>query len=434
VKRLVVNAIRAPFATRGWAEFGYALVGLPLAVAGFLFTVCSVVAGVLLLGSFIGLPLIALGLIAARSLGSAHRELAHRLLGWQIDAPPPAASSGRGLFGWLGANLRDNRGWRAYGYLLLKLPVAVVAFAAAVAFRVGGIIFLLTPLFQNPDDARRAADHDGYVNHPFVQYGHFQFDSWPKIALLVLQGATMIVLAPWVLRPVLLLDRWLMRWLLGPSSLSERVLELEHSRAAAMDDAAARLRRIERDLHDGAQAQLVAVAMKLNLAGEKLAADSEQLDVPRIRELVGTAFDTAQQAITELRDLVAGIHPPILNDGLPAALATLAARGAVPTQLRVDLPTRPSAAIESILYFCAAELLTNVAKHAGARHAAVELTNSRGVIRLAVSDDGVGGAGTHTGSGLSGLAERVRTVDGSLSVLSPPGGPTTINVRLPMHA
>jgi signal transduction histidine kinase len=106
----------------------------------------------------------------------------------------------------------------------------------------------------------------------------------------------------------------------------------------------------------------------------------------------------------------------------------------VPTQLTVDVPTRPSPAIESILYFCAAELLTNVVKHAGARHAAVELTNSDGVIRLRVSDDGIGGAGTHTGSGLSGLAERVRTVDGSLSVLSPPGGPTTINVRLPMHA
>jgi signal transduction histidine kinase len=252
--------------------------------------------------------------------------------------------------------------------------------------------------------------------------------------LLVLQGATMIALAPWALRVVLLLDLWLMRWLLGPSSLSERVLELEHSRAAAMDDAAARLRRIERDLHDGAQAQLVVVAMKLTLASEKLAADSGQMDVPRIRELVGTALDTARQSITELRNLVAGIHPPILNDGLQAALTTLAARSAVPTQLVVDLPTRPSPAIESIAYFCAAELLTNVAKHAGARRAAVELTTTDGAIRLRVSDDGVGGAGTHTGSGLSGLAERVLRVDGSLSVLSPPGGPTTINVRLPMHA
>src|SRR5262249_10891037 len=137
------------------------------------------------------------------------------------------------------------------------------------------------------------------VHHEFIQYGHFQFDTWPKIALLVLQGAAMVALAPWALRPVLLIDRWLMRWLLGPSSLSKRVLELEHSRAAAMDDAVARLRRIERDLHDGAQAQFVAVAMKLSLANEKLAAGSAQMDVPRIRELVGTALDTSQQAITE---------------------------------------------------------------------------------------------------------------------------------------
>jgi signal transduction histidine kinase len=433
MKRRVVTIVRAPWTTRAWADFGYALAAFPLAVAGFVFTLCSVVAGVLLLVTFVGLPLIALGLVVARALGGAHRVLGRRLLGWQVDTPGPREAHGRGVLGWLSTSLWDSRGWRAYGYLLLKMPLAVVAFVAAVALRVGGAIFLLTPLLQQPDDARRAATHDGYVDHPFVQYGHFQFDSWPKIALLVLQGAMMILLAPWVLRPVLLLDRQLMRWLLGPSSLSERVWELERSRAAVMDDAAARLRRIERDLHDGAQAQLVAVAMKLSLAGEKLAVDSGQLDVPRIRELVSTAFDTTQHAITDLRDLVAGIHPPILNDGLPAALATLVARSAIPTQLTVDLPTRPSPAIESIAYFCAAELLTNIAKHAGARHAAIEVTNSGGVIRLRVSDDGVGGAGTHTGSGLSGLADRVLSVDGSLAVLSPPGGPTTINVRLPMH-
>ena len=159
-----------------------------------------------------------------------------------------------------------------------------------------------------------------------------------------------------------------------------RVRELEQSRAHVVDDSAARLRRIERDLHDGAQAQMVAVAMKLGLAREKLGgtiagtafAGTAQADLERVLELVDAAHRSAKDAITELRDLARGIHPPALDHGLGAALATLAARSDVPVELVVDLPERPSAAIETIAYFCAAELLTNVAKHSGARHATLE--------------------------------------------------------------
>jgi signal transduction histidine kinase len=221
-----------------------------------------------------------------------------------------------------------------------------------------------------------------------------------------------------------------------------RVRELEQSRSHVVEDSAARLRRIERDLHDGAQAQMVAVAMKLGLAKEKLGgtitgttvAGTVQADLERVLELVDAAHRGAKEAITELRDLARGIHPPVLDRGLGAALATLAARSDPPVELVVDLPERPSAAIETIAYFCAAELLANVAKHSGARHATMEAVHVAGLLRVRVSDDGTGGARLETRGGLAGLAGRVRTVDGRLQISSPPGGPTVIAVELPSHA
>jgi len=216
-----------------------------------------------------------------------------------------------------------------------------------------------------------------------------------------------------------------------------RVRELEQSRARVVDDSAARLRQIERDLHDGAQAQMVAVAMKLGLATKKLGGmidGTGQTDLERVLELVLAAHRGAKEAITELRDLARGIHPPVLDHGLGIALTSLAARSDVPVELVVDLPERPSAAIETIGYFCAAELLANVAKHSGARHATLEVAHGPGLVRLRVSDDGCGGARVENRGGLAGLAERIRTVDGRLQVTSPPGGPTVVAVELPSHA
>jgi signal transduction histidine kinase len=218
---------------------------------------------------------------------------------------------------------------------------------------------------------------------------------------------------------------------------ASRVHELERSRAHLVDDSAARLRRIERDLHDGAQAQMVAVAMKLGLAREKLAvvaAAAAQADLDRALELVDAAHRGAKEAIRELRDLARGIHPPALDHGLAAALTTLTARGDVPVELMVDLPERPSAAIETIAYFCAAELLTNVAKHSGARSATVQVTHAPGLVRVRVSDDGAGGARIEARGGLAGLADRIKTVDGRLQVNSPPDGPTVVTVDLPSRA
>ena len=218
---------------------------------------------------------------------------------------------------------------------------------------------------------------------------------------------------------------------------AQRVRELEQSRAHVVDDSAARLRRIERDLHDGAQAQMVAVTMKLGLAMKKLGGMTDgtgQTDLDRVLELVAAAHRGAKEAITELRDLARGIHPPVLDHGLGTALTTLAARSDLPVELVLDLPERPSAAIETIAYFCAAELLANVAKHSGARHATLEAVHVPGLLRVRVSDDGSGGARVEARGGLAGLAERVRTVDGRLQISSPPGGPTVVTVELPSHA
>ena len=216
-----------------------------------------------------------------------------------------------------------------------------------------------------------------------------------------------------------------------------RVHELERSRANLVEDSAARLRRIERDLHDGAQAQMVAVAMKLGLAREKLGGAIDgtmQPDLERVLELVDAAHRGAKEAIAELRDLARGIHPSVLDHGLGIALTTLAARSDVPVELVMDLPERPSAAIETIAYFCAAELLTNVAKHSGARHATLAAVCVPGLLQVRVSDDGSGGARLGARGGLAGIAERVKTVDGKLQVNSPSGGPTVVTVELPLYA
>jgi signal transduction histidine kinase len=177
--------------------------------------------------------------------------------------------------------------------------------------------------------------------------------------------------------------------------------------------------------------------MKLGLAVKKLGGmidGTAQADLDRVLELVLAAHRGAKEAITELRDLARGIHPAVLDHGLATAFSTLAARSEVPVDIVVDLPERPSAAIETIAYFCVAELLTNVTKHSGARQATLEAVYVAGLLRVRVSDDGCGGARLDERGGLAGLAERIRIVDGRLQVSSPPGGPSVVTVELPSHA
>ncbi|HZE51570.1 MAG TPA: sensor domain-containing protein [Jatrophihabitantaceae bacterium] len=414
---------RAPIARRTWACFGYLLIGAPLGVAGFAFTVTFLAAGVLAAITFLGLPLIGFTVLAGRRFGTLHRNLARKMIGARVDDPAPFQRR-PGVLGWLSAALADGTGWRALVYLVLKFPVSVAgAFGACLVWVEAGFM-VSYPVWWEAFHPMNKDSH-GRMHHAGLQFGDFFFDTWPKALLVSAAGLVALFLGPWPVRGMAALDGVLIRRLLGPWKGSARVRELEEKRTHAVEDSAASLRRIERDLHDGTQARLVALAMRLGQARE-----SE--DPARMRELVDSAHDSAKDAIAELRDLVRGIYPPVLDQGLDAALATLAARSAVPVELHTHVPQRPSPAIETIAYFCVAELLTNIAKHSGARHATVHAGEHGGRLQLEVRDDGLGGARIGAGTGLSGLDERVRTVDGTLTVHSPPGGPTVIAVELPV--
>jgi signal transduction histidine kinase len=261
--------------------------------------------------------------------------------------------------------------------------------------------------------------------------------SWIHGLAIFFTGILLFFAAPWLVRVFVYLDRLLMRALLGPDPVSIRVRTLEQARTQTVDASAATLRRIERDLHDGTQAQLVALAMRLGQAKEKLE-DAEHLDIDQVRKLVTDAHSGAKEAIVELRDLARGIHPPALDIGLEGALSTLAARSPVPTELSLSLFDRPTPAIEAITYFCAAELLANIAQHANASRASVTCAQHGRWLRLVVRDDGTGGAqlarAGSSSSGLSGLTDRVHAIDGRLDIVSPPRGPTVVTIDLPLQA
>ncbi len=216
---------------------------------------------------------------------------------------------------------------------------------------------------------------------------------------------------------------------------AERARELQERRARAVDQSAARLRRIERDLHDGAQVRLAALAMVLGEIKENLEhADGGTGGDGQVRMLVSAAHRNAVETLAELRDLARGIHPHALDRGLAAALCSLADTVSIPVDVSVRTRERPSAAIEAIAYFCAAELLANITKHSGASRAAISVGDDQGRIRITVTDNGSGGARLAPGGGLAGLRERVQTVDGHLGIESPHGGPTAITIELPGHA
>jgi signal transduction histidine kinase len=465
----VVRAVlREPFSRRARLELLWAVISLLAGVA-----VVGVVFGVALLAAVSselpGLPILVLvgllltAIVTARTVGGWHRQLAARLLGAEVSAPPPLRA-GRGVRRRLGACLRDGATWRALAYTLVKVPLAL-GYEFALVYWVG-LVNLTYPfwwgLFRNHDP--------GVELDPvpaITPFGFLRIATFPGTLVVFVAGLAAVLAAPWVTRGVIAVDRWLMGVLLGPGRLAARVRHLEESRDQVVDDAAATLRRIERDLHDGAQTQLATLAMKLGQAKEKLERDSDvAFDPDGAHELVDAAHRHAREALVELRNIAQGVHPPALDVGLDAALATLVARSPVPAHLYVDVGggtgvgtgaatgrgagtdvgtgvggggsgsgsgVRPAQAIETIAYFSVAELLANVAKHSRARHVTVEVTGHGPWLRVVVSDDGVGGAQPDAGRGLSGLVDRARAVDGRLDVVSPPGGPTVVVVELPLR-
>ena len=437
-QRLAETILRAPLTRRNYRELLYCGFGGLAGVAGFWVTVVLLLSGLTISASVIGivfgLVIITLALRFSRRLGSLHRRLLRRLLGHQVEAPPPF-QPGTGILNRVDRRLRDRAAWRVVWYSLIKLPVSAVQLYA-VTLTAFGLVNMAYPaiwlLFRN---------HSGDNLSPLVAVipvpfgGSFQISSWPGTFPAALAGAVCVVLAAWLARGINAGDRRLVRGLLGPSSLTERVSELERTRALAVDDSAAALRRVERDLHDGAQMRLAALAMNLGMAREKLGTDDGQPDNATVRELLDAAHRNAVDALADLRDLARGIHPPVLDSGLASALATLATSSAIPATVSADVGTRPAPAIETIAYFCAAELIANATKHSYANRINIKIYTERtGVLHLEVSDDGVGGAEQGRGSGLSGLAQRVSTVDGRIDVSSPPGGPTMVTVELPLRA
>ncbi|MER5308118.1 sensor domain-containing protein [Streptomyces sp. NPDC002773] len=420
-------AIRAPFEARTWRALLYVLIGLPLSICWFALSVAFVSVGAGLLITFLGVPILAGALAMCRGFGAVERARARGLLGLDVEAPEPVRGKTGGAFSWMGAMLKSGASWRHLLYAVVHLPWAVFSFGVTVAFWTWGWTLFTYPLWQwtfpayvGQDGLQLYGDgsHDLYLDSPF------------EVTATSLIGLLFVLVGPWLLRGFVAVDRLLVSGLLGPSRLASRVTELESDRGVVVDTAAADLRRIERDLHDGAQARLAALAMDLGLAKEKLAEDPRAAAV-----LVGEAHGEVKLALQELRDLARGIHPAVLTDrGLDAALSAVASRCAVPVSVDVDLPARPVPAIEGIAYFTVSELLRNVTAHARARRAWVDVWRSGDRLMLQVRDDGVGGAETVAGRSLAGLAERVGAVDGVLAVDSPSGGPTTVTAELPWRS
>jgi signal transduction histidine kinase len=432
-KEVARHVLREPFTRRPWVELAFFLVSGGLAVVGLAVVGVTMLAGIVLAITFVGLAILALSLRSARGLGGVMRHLARGMLGELVEDPEPAA--GRpGFLGWLQTRLRDRVAWRAVGYLALKVPLTFFGVLVAISLWWDAFACLLHPLWR---------DGGGLPvwGLPLALFSPGVLDNGPHSftdgVALFLFGIVFLLAAPWATRAFVNVDRLLMSSLLGPDPTAARLRTLEETRMQTVDASVATLRRIERDLHDGTQAQLVALAMRLGLAKEKLQ-DTEHVDLDRVRQLVDDAHRGAKEAIAELRDIARGIHPPALDIGLEGALATLAARSAVPTALSVELRARPTPAIEAIAYFCVAELLANVAQHADASRASVSCSENGSWLRLVVRDDGRGGALLSTvgssSSGLAGLTERVRAVDGRLHIVSPAGGPTVVTVDLPLSA
>ncbi|MCW7990227.1 sensor histidine kinase [Streptomyces sp. SID8375] len=417
--------LSAPFSGRTWREFLYLFLSLPMSVLMFVYAITVISLGAGLLVTFLGIPVLAGGLAGSRALGGLERARARALLGLDVADPEPARAPKPGLMGWVGAVLKSGVSWRHLVYSVLHMPWAVFSFVFSVTFWSVGWALLAYPLWRWTFLA--------YLDQPGIQMwgdgrgNGIYLDTPADIGFTSGLGLLLVLAGPWVIHGLTQVDRVMVHGLLGPSSLATRVSQLESDRGVVVDTAAADLRRIERDLHDGAQARLAALAMDLGLAKEKLAEDPEAA-----ARMVDEAHGEVKIALQELRDLARGIHPAILTDrGLGPALSALSARCTVPVTVTVDLDHRPAAAIEGIAYFTASELLQNVSRHARATSATLDVWRTADRLMVLVADNGGGGAHTGSGTGLAGLAERLDAVDGLLIVDSPVGGPTSITAELP---
>jgi signal transduction histidine kinase len=415
---VVVNLRSLPVAlwsARSWRATVHALAGLPAGLVGFALT-CGLPIGAaycavwsllyaapgrwLWTGGFVLLAVVAPlpAPVAVRAMTALQRRRFRVLLGVEIPAPP--------------GKVRAAAIWRQVAYHALGLVTGVAGAALVAALWSAGIgVGVAWPL-----QALGGWDSGGRV---------------PVTVPIGVLAVVSLLAAPWVARGVARVDTAAARALLGPShreELSARVESLARSRADIVAATDAERRRIERDLHDGAQQRLVSLAMNLGMARAGLT------DAPGdVQHVIGAAHDEAVQALAELREFVRGLHPAVLDDrGLDAALSGIVARVPLPVNLSVAVPERCPPVIEAIAYFVVSEALTNITKHAGATRAEVTVERVADRLRVVVTDDGRGGATTGgDGTGLLGLSQRAASIDGSFDLHSPAGGPTIITVELP---
>jgi signal transduction histidine kinase len=342
-------------------------------------------------------------------LSAVQRHRCWSLLGVEIERPP--ATPGTTVRQRVASSFRAEETWRQLAYHLLVGPVMALGGLLIVGAWAGGLGLAATSAYE-------------------FQFSTPRHDESAKFLVVFAAGILLVLAAPLIGRLVTYSDVRAATALLGPSrsrELERRVETLSESRAGVVDAADAERRRIERDLHDGAQQRLVSLAMNLGMARENLK------DLPvEARQVIAEAHDEAKEALAELRTLVRGLHPAVLEDrGLDAALSGIAARAPLPVRLSVDVGQRASPTVEAVAYFTVSECLTNIARHASATKAEIDVRRDGGMLRIRVLDDGVGGADPARGTGLASLEQRARSVDGALRLDSPPGGPTLVTVELP---
>jgi signal transduction histidine kinase len=394
-------------------ELVYVATGVALGIFWLVALVTLLALGISLALITIGIPILAFTLLLVRIGANVERERAALALGAPIARPRRRRAASTRLLDRLLAPLRDRRTWRDLGYMLLLGPVGIIAGTLAIALWSAALAALAAPVFA-----------------PGAPDGSLLDDLGGAVYAVTAGGVALAALAALVTSALAAGCAGMAKSLLAPDpreELTERISSLEATRLGAVDSADARLRRIERDLHDGAQHRLAYIAMELGRARAKLASDPNAADA-----LLAGAHDESKVAMRELRDLVRGIHPSVLSDrGLDAALSGLAERATIPVEIRGTVADRLPPAVETAAYYVVAETLTNVGRHSGASQAYVDVQRANGELVLAIGDDGNGGARRRPGSGLEGLAQRVEALDGTLEVESPTGGPTTIVARLP---
>ncbi|MER5638340.1 sensor domain-containing protein [Kitasatospora sp. NPDC002227] len=413
------NPLRALISPVLWrASIHLVLDGL-VALAGVVVLLVLVVAVCLAPAGLVGLPVtVAVGWALFR-LAAVERARFAVTCGLELDELPTPVWSWR-LARTLQSLVQNRCTWRLIGYFVLLMPVAVITVVGvALTWAVPLTLGLLPAYYRGLPGGQ-------------AQIGPFLVDSFPR-ALLVALVALLVgaVFSPLIVKLLLALDTALAVALLSrprDMELEQRVIDLTESRARVMEAAEAERKRIERDLHDGAQQRLVAMSITLGRVSSRLKKSGDHETGKMVEDVRRETLST----IAELRNLARGLHPPVLTDrGLEGSLAAVAALAPVPVRLDVQVEPRPSPAIEAVAYFTVTEALTNVAKHAQATRAWVEIRREGDRLDVRVGDDGRGGADRAAGTGLTGLADRVSGVDGRFRLSSPVGGPTVIEVELP---